>query len=88
MGCSRVARWDIRGTEELGDRGDRGDSFQWLAEEAKKWEIFFGVVLGLSKKREQGGGLSGRRGRTVKNPTHLAGEDRPQVQLLWISNLF
>ena len=38
--------------------------------------------------REQGGGLSGRRGRTVKNPTHLAGEDRPQVQLLWISNLF
>ena len=32
MGCSRAARWDIRGTEEL---GTGGFFFRWLAKEAK-----------------------------------------------------
>ena len=33
MGCSRAARWDIRGTEEL---GTEEDFFEWLAKEARE----------------------------------------------------
>ena len=67
-----------------GQRGQRGFfSVACLGSQEKNGRFSSGWFWSEQEK-----GLSGGRGRTVKNPTHFAGEDHPQVQLLWISNLF
>ena len=77
FGQERGLKWGSRAADGMGIQ-------RWLGGEAKEKDR----KKKRRREREKGVRLSGGRGRTVKNPTHLAGEDRPQVQLLWISNLF